>query len=112
MAHLRMAARRLGEQIYGPALGTLRGRKTRQGRNLCLLRCAIPLGLAWALDITQRVFKPALQVCGAGSPDRGTPHARHFHDLGLRNLPIQRQEDMGTVELARHVLAFDARAAR
>jgi hypothetical protein len=76
---------------------------------LRLLRCAIPFGLAWALDISQCEFKSTLQIRGAGSPDRGPPYAKHFHDLALGNTPIQGREDMRTVELARHVRAFGSK---
>jgi hypothetical protein len=78
--------------------------------HLCFFRRTISFGLAWARNIMQRVLKPALQICRAGSPDRGPPHAQHLHDLALRNLPIKGRENVGAGELARQVFSLGSKS--
>jgi len=48
---------------------------------------------AWARDIAQRVFRAALQVCGAhSSDDRPPDDTENRHDPGLRDATIKRRK--------------------
>ena len=57
-------------------------------------------GCSRALHVALCQVKPTVQVHCEGAPDDHTPHGQHRHDLGLRSSPIQRQQDVGSINLA------------
>ena len=95
----------VGKQVQRPARASIRRGGARGGDQQGLLAAGqLPRG-AGALHLGKGKLKIALYEAAFGAIDGGTTDAERGCDLVIGNAGIGRQQDLGTLELARRVLS-------